>query len=63
MLGDALTFRYRQSRSSCLFCLMVANRVAANPIVTIVAKIAILRGTARGCTENEEKERMCEYEM
>jgi hypothetical protein len=42
---------------------MIANRVAPNPIAMIVAKIAILRGTARGCTENEEKERMCEYEM
>jgi len=42
---------------------MIANRVAPNPIAMIVAKIAILRGTARGCTENKEKERMCEYEM
>ena len=50
VLGDACTFRYWQSRSSFLFCRTIAKRVAPNPIAMSAAKIAMLKGTERGCT-------------
>ena len=64
VLGDACTFRYWQSRSSFLFCRTIAKRVAPNPIAMSAAKIAMLKGTERGCTVDDdsiENDRMRTY--
>ena len=54
VLGDVCTFRYWQSRSSFLFCRTITERVAPNPIAISAAKIAMLNGTERGCTVDDD---------